>query len=69
MCGPPDFDALHTSILRLAELSAAGLTGYSVYRVVSLCRTLAPRRRVQKGHRSRHLPRDLAPASSARNRR
>jgi hypothetical protein len=44
MCGPPDFDALHTSILRLGELSAAGLTGYSVYKVVSFCRTLAPKR-------------------------
>ena len=45
MCGPPDFAALSTCITRLAELSAAGLTTYSVCKTVSLCRELRPKRR------------------------
>jgi len=38
MCGPADFDALHTCICRLAEISAAGLTSCAAYRAVSVCR-------------------------------
>jgi|GEM_PF-6170392 len=38
MCGPPDFEALHTCVTRLAELSAAGVTTCSVCMAASLCR-------------------------------
>ena len=44
MCGPPDFAALETCIIRLAELSAAGLGTYAVCRTASLCRELGPKR-------------------------
>lgn len=49
MCGPADFDALHTCIVRLAELSAAGLTTCSVYKTISLCRELCAVRGKRKG--------------------
>lgn len=38
MCGPPDFGALNTCIIRLAELSAAGVGTYAVYRTACFCR-------------------------------
>jgi hypothetical protein len=44
MCGPPDFAALGTCIIRLAELSAAGLATYSVCKTASLGRELRPKR-------------------------
>ena len=44
MCGPPDFGALETCIIRLASLSAAGLASYSAYRAVSLCHGLRAKR-------------------------
>jgi hypothetical protein len=40
MCGPPDFGALNTCLIRLAELSAAGLATYSVCKAASLARKL-----------------------------
>ena len=36
MCGPADFDALYTSCVRLAELSAMGITGAAIYKANSL---------------------------------
>jgi hypothetical protein len=65
MCGPPDFDALHTAILRLGELSAAGLTGYSVYKVVSFCRTLAPKRGAPEEKPPRRVPGQFAVQGSS----
>lgn len=44
MCGPADFEALHTSIVRLAGLSAAGLITYAVCKTVSLSREFRSRR-------------------------
>jgi len=34
MCGPADFDALQTCILRMMEVSAAGLATYAMHRTV-----------------------------------
>ena len=48
MCGPPDFGALNTCLIRLAELSAAGVGGYSVYRAAALCREIYGRRKEQR---------------------
>jgi hypothetical protein len=38
MCGPVDFDALNTSITRLAGLSVAGIATYAVSKTVSIYR-------------------------------
>jgi len=38
MCGLVDFDALQTSITRLAGLSVAGIATYAVSKTVSICR-------------------------------
>ena len=40
MCGPVNFDALHTCTARLAGLSAAGLAAYAIHRTRSLRRAL-----------------------------
>jgi len=56
MCGPPDFAALDTCIIRLAELSAAGLGTYSVYKTASLCRQLRPKRQKQEARALRSAP-------------
>jgi hypothetical protein len=56
MCGPADFDALHTCVFRLTELSAAGLTSYSVYKAVALCRDLRAKQDEQKEPSWRRLP-------------
>jgi len=48
MCGPPDFAALGTCAIHLAELSAAGLATYSVCKATSLCRELARERPEQE---------------------
>lgn len=34
MCGPADYDALQTCILRMMEVSAAGLTTYALHQTV-----------------------------------
>jgi hypothetical protein len=38
MCGLVDFDALNTSITRLAGLSFAGMVTFAVSKAVSACR-------------------------------
>jgi hypothetical protein len=48
MCGPPDFGALNTCLIRLAELSAAGLATYSVCRAASLARKLHAERDAER---------------------
>lgn len=53
MCGPPDFGALNTCLIRLAELSAAGVGTYSAYRAAALCREIYGRRRAQRERVSR----------------
>ncbi|MBN1629176.1 MAG: hypothetical protein JW990_05405 [Thermoleophilia bacterium] len=42
MCAPADFDALHTCILRVLELSTAGLATYAIHWTIRL--VTAPRR-------------------------
>jgi hypothetical protein len=44
MCGLVDFDALRTSVIRLAGLSIAGITTYTVCKTVSLFQGLCRRR-------------------------
>lgn len=68
MCGPADFGALHTCIVHLAELSAAGVATYSVCTTASLCRKLRPRPRRPHERALRTIPGRLAAeASSAPN--
>ena len=45
MCGPPDFEALSTCVTRIAALSAAGLTSYSICKTASLYRRLRSKRK------------------------
>jgi len=40
MCGPADYQALHTCILRIAVLSIAGLATYATHRVVGFLKQL-----------------------------
>jgi hypothetical protein len=60
MCGPPDFDALRTCVSHLAELSVAGLTGYSVHKALSLCHRFGPKHRDQAEKPLREAPGQLA---------
>ena len=64
MCGPPDFGALHTCVIRLAALSAAGLTTYSVCKTASLCRRIHRKREKQQGRVLQNLPGRLAAEGS-----
>jgi len=57
VCGPADFDALNTCVIRLAELSAAGLTTYSVCKTASLCRQLRAKRGGREKKETRNMPR------------
>lgn len=66
MCGPADFEALHTCIIRLGELSVAGLTTYSVCKTASLCRKLRPRQEEQEADPLRNVPGRLATEDSSR---
>jgi len=52
MCGLVDFDALHTSLTRLAGLSVAGITAYAVSKTVSICR----RQKTKAAARERKAP-------------
>ena len=65
MCGPPDFGALHTCVIRLAELSAAGLTTYSVCKTASLYRRLRRKREKQQERALQSLPGRLAAEGSS----
>ena len=47
MCGLVDFDALHTSITRLAGLSVAGITTYTVSKTISMWRRLKVKARAR----------------------
>jgi hypothetical protein len=40
MCGPADYHALHTCILRIALLSIAGLISYAAQRAIRFCGSL-----------------------------
>jgi len=55
VCGPADFDALNTCVIRLAQLSAAGLTTYSVCKTASLYRQL----RAKRGEREKKVARNI----------
>ncbi len=56
MCGPADFDALHICVTRLAELSAAGVTGYSVYKTASFWRKVHPKREEREEGALENMP-------------
>ena len=40
MCGPADYTALHTMILRVLLLSGAGLAGYTLWNTTRLLRNM-----------------------------
>jgi hypothetical protein len=65
MCGPADFEALHTCVTRLAELSVAGVTTYSVCKTASLCRRLRPKREGRRAKALRDVPGRLAAEGSS----
>ncbi|HUU83345.1 MAG TPA: hypothetical protein VM243_07560 [Phycisphaerae bacterium] len=56
MCGPPDFAALETCVIRLAELSAAGLGTYAVCQTAAMCRGFASGRGKRQKKTSPHPP-------------
>lgn len=64
MCGPPDFEALHTCVTRLVELSAAGFATYSVCRAASLACALRRRREQRDEKTLLDLPGRLAAEGS-----
>ena len=49
MCGPANFEAFYTCVAHIAELSAAGLTSYAVYRSGLLSRYLRPQQQPKDG--------------------
>jgi len=61
MCGPPDFAALETCVMRLAELSAAGLGTYAVCRTARLCRSLVRQPGWRQERTLQDTPARLAP--------
>ena len=65
MCGPADFDALRTCATRLAELSAAGLTTYSVYKTASIYRDFCKKLREWVKDGRQRLPAGLAADTSS----
>ncbi len=65
MCGPADFEALHTCMTRVAELSAAGVTTYAVCKTASLCRQLRTKREEQEETALRNVPAALAEEDSS----
>jgi len=60
MCGPVDFEALKTCIIRLAALSVAGIAGYAVCKVISFYRERNLKRDRQEEKVPSHLPCKLA---------
>jgi hypothetical protein len=48
MCGLVDFNALQTSVTRLAGLSVAGMAVYAVSKTVSFCRRQKTRARARE---------------------
>ena len=65
MCGPADFEALHTCIIRLAGLSAVGLTTYSVCKTASLRRERRQKREKRAERALPDLPGGLAAEDSS----
>jgi hypothetical protein len=61
MCGPADFEALQTSITRLAALGAAGITAYVAHRAVSFYRE----RRLKRHNQEERTTGDLLPRFAA----
>jgi hypothetical protein len=47
MCGPADYTALHTMILRALMLSGAGLAGYTLWGTARLLKNLWVRKRTR----------------------
>ena len=64
MCGLVDFDALHTSITRLAGLSVAGITTYAVSKTVSICRREKAKAEARERKAPAEAPRKIALADS-----
>lgn len=60
MCGPVGFDALHTCMIRIYELSAAGFTTYAFYKTASLCRDLRLARKTELNKHVPNLPKRLS---------
>jgi len=47
MCGPADYTALHTMILRALMLSGAGLAGYTLWGTARLIKNLLGKKRTR----------------------
>lgn len=65
MCGPADFQALHTCMDRVAEFSAAGVATYAIYKTASLCRQLRTKQEEQKETALRNAPAALTEEGSS----
>lgn len=52
MCGPADYHALQTCILRIAALSIAGLGAYAAHRVTRLLKNLRTENPTRPGARA-----------------
>ena len=65
MFGPANFEAFYNCIAHIAELSAAGLTSYAVYRSGLLQRYLQPQQQPEDGLQAEtEMAAALAPESS-----
>jgi len=47
MCGPADYTALHTMMLRVLLLSGAGLAGYTLWGTARLLKNLLGKKRTR----------------------
>lgn len=61
MCGPADFDALHTCIIRIGELAACGLASYAVHKTAVFSQKPGKERDPRKETTTRDGLADLAP--------
>jgi len=48
MCGPADYVALQTCLLRAAELSAAGLTAYTLHGTIKYLKHCRKKKKYRK---------------------
>lgn len=61
MCGPADFDALQTCIIRIGELAACGFASYAVHKTAVFARESTPKRNPPEETTTRDWPGELVP--------
>jgi hypothetical protein len=64
MCGPADYEALNTCVVRIAGLSAAGFSAYMVHRATGFYRGLKRKRISRVSSAPIRSPRKLTTESS-----